>query len=650
MLIIRDLWVRVAGRPLIEAASVQVPNGARVGLVGRNGTGKTTLFRVIAGELAPERGAIEVPVRARIGWLAQEAPGGSKNLLDTVLDADAERVQLIAEAETASNPHRIAEIQTRLADIDAYAAPARAAAILAGLGFNREAQQQPCSQLSGGWRMRVVLAAQLFAAPDILLLDEPTNYLDLEGTLWLEDHLTRYPHTMIVISHDRDLLDSAVNHVLHLDHRSLSLYRGGYSAFERQCQARQMLEFKLAKKREAERARLLAFVERFRAKASKARQAQSRLKRLAKLEPASAMVAEEVRPILFPAPAIVLSPPIVALDGAAVGYGCGAPVLRRLSLRIDDDDRIALLGTNGSGKSTLAKLIAGRLAASQGRLTRANRLKIGYFAQHQLDELDPAQTAFGHFRRLMPDAPESKVRARAGATGFSEAAADTPVEQLSGGEKARLLLALAAFEGPQLLILDEPTNHLDLDSRAALITAINQYPGAVILVAHDRYLLDACADRLWLVADGTVSPFDGDLNDYRRWVLARGAEDGGPRNREQAAAGSRAFRAQARRLAAEKRSELAPLRSRIRVAEAAIACYAAEIARIDAQLASDLLARDPPRAKELAKARAESAAALARSEEDWLKASAAVEQELRDASANDQICCRNRDQIAETGS
>ena len=635
MLIIQDLSVRVAGRLLIEAASVRVPDGARVGLVGRNGTGKTTLFRVIAGELTPERGAAELASRTRIGRLAQEAPGGSKSLIDTVLDADTERAQLIREAASAVDPLRIAEIQTRLADIDAFAAPARAASVLSGLGFGSEAQQRPCSEFSGGWRMRVALAAQLFARPDLLLLDEPTNYLDLEATLWLEDHLARYPHTVIVISHDRDLLDNAVDHVLHLDRGRLALYRGGYSAFERQRQERQTLDAKLGRKREAERKRLSAFVDRFRAKASKARQAQSRLKRLAKLEPPSALISQEVPPIVFPAPAKALSPPIVVLDGASVGYTPGSPVLRRLSLRIDDDDRIALLGTNGSGKSTLAKLIAGRLEPSAGRVVRADRLEVGYFAQHQLDELDPAGTPYDHFRRQMPDAPEATVRAKVGAVGFAGAAADTPVAQLSGGERARVLLALAAFDGPQLLILDEPTNHLDIDSRAALIEAINLYPGAVILIAHDRYLLDACADRLWLVAGGAVSVFDGDLDDYRRWVLASGT---GEEDRDQGGTPGPAgtLRAQARRLAAEKRLELAPLRSRIRIAEDAMVRYSGEIAAIDAQLASDLFGRDPARAAELAKARAKSADALARSEEDWLEASAAYEDQLLDRDGINQ--------------
>jgi ATP-binding cassette, subfamily F, member 3 len=628
VLVIEDLTLRVAGRPLITGASVQLPAGARVGFVGRNGTGKTTLFRAIAGELAPEHGAIRLPQRARIGRLAQEAPGGPESLIDTVLAADTERSRLLAEAETATDPHRIAEIQTRLADISAHSAPARAAAILAGLGFDAPAQLRPCAEFSGGWRMRVALAAVLFAAPDLLLLDEPTNYLDLEGTLWLEDHLAHYPATAVVISHDRDLLDNAVDHILHLEGGRLALYRGNYSSFDRQRRERALLDQKAAKKRDAERKHIEAFVARFRAKASKARQAQSRLKLLAKLEPTTAFVAGDVRPITFPTPTRILSPPIIALDDISAGYATDKPVLRKVTLRIDTDDRIALLGANGNGKSTLAKILAGRLAPLSGRMVRADRLEAAYFAQHQLDELAGAASPYAHVRRLMPDAPEPRVRAKVGAIGFSGEAADTPVERLSGGEKARLLLGLATFGGPHLVILDEPTNHLDIDSRAALIEAINDFPGAVILISHDRYLLDACADALWLVAGGTVAPFDGDMEDYRRLVLSGsvgGRGEGAGEGTQGAQNEVRVSRTETRRAAAEKRAELAPLRNRIAAADKTIARLTKEIARIDAELASDLFARDPGKATALAKARSDAAAALAAAEEEWLVASTEYE-------------------------
>jgi ATP-binding cassette subfamily F protein 3 len=624
MLVIEDLSVRIAGRLLIDSASARIPDGARVGLVGRNGTGKTSLFRVIAGELGAEQGLVRHGARERIGRLTQEAPSGSQSLIDTVLSADQERLALMAEAEHASDAHRIAEIQTRLADIGAHSAPARAAAILSGLGFSHDAQQRACAEFSGGWRMRVSLASLLFSQPDILLLDEPTNYLDLEGTLWLEDHLARYPRTVIVISHDRDLLDTVVNSILHLEQGKLTFYRGAYSAFERQRRERIALDQKFSKKQEAERARLSAFVERFRAKATKARQAQSRLKLLAKLEPAPAIVADEVREIIIPPPDKQLSPPIVAIDGASVGYEPGKPVLRRLSLRIDDDDRIALIGANGNGKSTLTKLITGRLAPMSGRITRAERLKVAYFAQHQLDELDANASAYLHVRRLMPDAPEAKVRARVGFIGFSGDAADTPVANLSGGEKARLLLGLATFDGPHLIVLDEPTNHLDIDSRAALIEAINDYPGAVVLVSHDRFLLEACADRLWLVASGGVTAFDGDLDDYRRLVLTNGSDTA--RDDRSAPAGERVGRAEQRRAAAERRVELAPLQRQIKAAEADVARLSRRLAEIDAALADQTLyQREPGRVAALSKERARAAQNLADAEERWLSLSSEYE-------------------------
>jgi ATP-binding cassette subfamily F protein 3 len=621
MLIIDDLSLRIAGRLLIEKASVSLPSGSRVGLVGRNGTGKTTLFSAIVGDLAPETGNIKLPARARIGRLAQEAPDGPQSLLEIVLAADSERASLLAEAETAHDPHRIADIHTRLADIDAHSAPARAASILAGLGFSAQAQQRPVSEFSGGWRMRVALASVLFAQPDLLLLDEPTNYLDLEGTLWLEDHLARYPRSFIVISHDRDLLDNSVDHILHLAANRLTLYRGGYSSFARQRAERQTLDAKAIKKQDAERKHLQAFVDRFRAKASKAKQAQSRVKLLAKLVPINAVIDTDVRPIRIPAPEKLLSPPIIAMDEVSAGYEPGRPVLRDLTLRIDNDDRIALLGSNGNGKSTLAKLLAGRLAPSDGGITRANKLKIGYFAQHQLDELHLNESAYDHVRDLMPNAPEAQVRARAGAIGFSADKADTPVSSLSGGEKARLLLGLATFEGPHLVILDEPTNHLDIDSRAALVEAINDYPGAVILVSHDRYLLEACVERLWLVENGSVAPFEGDLDEYRRMVLSGGQVRANGEKAE-----PRLSRGEARRAAANKRAELSPLRKKIATAEKTIATCKSEIARLDVALAAaDLFARDPNKATALAKARADAAVALARAEEEWLNASSAYE-------------------------
>ena len=613
MLSITDLSVRIAGRLLIDHGSAQIVPGARVGLIGRNGAGKSTLFQAIRGELPTESGSITMPPRWRVGSLAQEAPNGPESLIEVVLKADLERDALLHEADAAHDPHRIAEIQTRLVDIDAHSAPARAAAILNGLGFSTADQARPCSEFSGGWRMRVALAATLFAAPDLLLLDEPTNYLDLEGTLWLEDHLANYPRTVIVISHDRDLLDTSVDQILHLDRGRLTLYRGTYSSYEEQRATREMLDAKHAKRQDAERKRLQAFVDRFKAKASKARQAQSRMKMLEKMKPVAALVTQDVREISFPAPEKMLSPPIIAVDNVSVGYDPKNPVLNRVTLRIDTDDRIALLGSNGNGKSTLVKLLANRLPPFSGNITRAEKISIAYFAQHQLDELNEDGSPYDHVRKLMPDATETKVRGRTGAIGFSGKAGDTLVRSLSGGEKARLLLGLATFFGPNMIILDEPTNHLDIDSRAALAEAINEFPGAVIMVSHDRYLIEACADQLWVVADHTVTTYDGDLDDYRRMVLsARGMRTN---SRDRSGNG----RDKPQRNRSEKR---VPLKQKIADAEAEIARINGIISKIDTALAlPDLFTRDPKQAAQLSKARAGAASALQRAEEEWLAAS-----------------------------
>ncbi len=521
MLQINNLTFRIGGRLLLEGASASLPDGHKVGLVGRNGTGKSTLLKLILGDLISESGSASVPKNARIGTVAQEAPGGPESLLDTVMAGDKEREALLAEAETATEPHRIAEIQIRLADIEAHSAPARAAIILAGLGFSEAAQNGPCSALSGGWRMRVALAAALFGAPDVLLLDEPTNYLDLEGTIWLKSYIRDYPHTILLVSHDRDLLNEAVDSILHLDQGKLTIYVGNYDNFERQRREKQALTLKMKKKQEEQRDHMQAFVDRFRYKASKARQAQSRLKALAKLEPIADMVENRVAPFLFPNPEKALAPPLVRWDKASVGYGDGPPVLKNITLRLDPDDRIALLGSNGNGKSTFAKLLCGKLQVSAGEMRHPPRITMGYFAQHQLDELSEDLSPYEYIASLMPDATVAQRRAKLGAVGFGAALADSKCSVLSGGEKARLLFMLATFHGPHVLILDEPTNHLDVDSREALIMAINDYEGAVILISHDRHIIETCADQLWLVRDGTVKPFEGDMDEYTDIVLGR---------------------------------------------------------------------------------------------------------------------------------
>jgi ATP-binding cassette subfamily F protein 3 len=529
---------------------------------------------------------------------------------------------LLAEAESATDPHRIAEIQMRLVDIDAHSAEARAASILAGLGFDQEAQSRPASSFSGGWRMRVALAAVLFSEPDLLLLDEPTNYLDLEGTLWLEDYVRRYPHTVIVISHDRDLLNNAVNSIVHLDQKKLTFYRGGYDQFERQKAEADELQTKARAKNEAARKHLQSFIDRFKAKASKARQAQSRVKALERMGTVAAVIEDHVQPITFPEPEKQPASPIVAISGGAVGYEPGKPILKGLNLRIDNDDRIALLGSNGNGKSTFAKFISGRMSAEAGEVKLAPNLKIGFFAQHQLDDLIPDQSPVDHVRRLMLDAPEAKVRARVAQMGLATEKMSTAAKDLSGGEKARLLMGLAAFHAPNLLILDEPTNHLDIDSRRALIEALNDYEGAVILISHDRHLIEATVDRLWLVNKGTVTTFEGDMDEYRDLVVASGKKkDEKPQLAEEPAS-----RADQRKLNAEKRASLAPLKKKINEIESLTGKLEKLIQALDAELADPLLyEKAPAKAAEKAKQRGEAAAKLTAAEEQWLELSSEYE-------------------------
>lgn len=518
MLRIKEITYSVAGRTLLENTSVTIPAGHKVGLVGRNGTGKTTLFRIIRKEMVLDTGEIEMPQGWKIGGVSQEVPGNEVSLIDTVLAADTERVSLLAEAETATDPTRIADIQNRLTDIDAWSAQARASSILKGLGFTSSEQLQPCSAFSGGWRMRVALAAVLFSEPDLLLLDEPTNYLDLEGALWLEAYLVKYPHTVLIVSHDRELLNRSVGGILHLEDKGLIYYTGNYDMFVKQRAEKRALLASAAKKQDAKRAHLEAFVNRFKAKASKAKQAQSRVKALEKME--TIRVPEDAARTVFTFPKPEeLSPPIIATEGVSVGYG-ETIVLDKLDLRIDQDDRIALLGRNGEGKSTLSKLLSGRLEKMGGKFASSNKLRIGFFAQHQVDELYVDETPLDHLFRERGKEGGAKLRARLAGFGLGADQAETEVGRLSGGQKARLSLLLATIDAPHLLILDEPTNHLDIESREALVEALTAYTGAVILVSHDMHLLSLVADRLWLVKDGRVQTYDDDLQAYRKMLLA----------------------------------------------------------------------------------------------------------------------------------
>jgi ATP-binding cassette subfamily F protein 3 len=612
LLTITGASLRLGGRVLLDGAELSVDPGRRIGLVGRNGAGKSSLLRAIQGQLALDGGIIRLAARARLAAVAQEAPSGPATLLDTVLAADPERLRLLAEADSAP-PERLAEIHERLRAIEADSAPARAGAILAGLGFDAAAQARPVGDYSGGWRMRVALAAALFAAPDLLLLDEPTNHLDLEATLWLETWLARFPGAALIVSHDRFLLDRAVHAIAHLDRGKIALTPGGFDEFVRIRTERAAQQARAAERVAAERAHIQSFVDRFRAKATKARQAQSRHKALARLPVIEAVIEDAPTRFAFPDPPR-LAPPILALDRVAVGYA-GTPVLRGVSLSLDTEDRIALLGANGNGKSTLARLLAGRMDPLAGEIRRAPRLSVGYFAQHQEEELIAAASALDHLAAAQPRATETALRAR---FGLDADRAGTPVASLSGGEKARLLLALATREAPHLLILDEPTNHLDIDAREALVKALADYQGAVILITHDPHLVELVAERLWLVEGGTARPFDGDLDDYRA-LLAERARPAAP-----AAAPARR---EERRERAEARAAVAPLRRQAREAEAALARIAAERARLEARLADPGFYATAGGAEVVAAQTrlAELARAAEAAETAWLEASLALE-------------------------
>jgi len=615
LLVITDAVIRMGGRTLLNGADLTVEAGRRIGLVGRNGAGKSTLLRAIAGEIGIDGGAIRLSARARLATVRQEAPEGPASLLDTVLQGDPERLALLEEAETA-NPHRLAEVHERLRAISADSAPARAATILAGLGFDEAAQARPVAEFSGGWRMRVALATALFANPDLLLLDEPTNHLDLEATLWLESWLARFPGAALVVSHDRGLLDRAVEAIAHLDKGKLSLTPGGFDEFVRIRTERAMQQARAAERVAAERAHIQSFIDRFRYKASKARQAQARIKALERLPQIEAVIEDAPTRFVFPEPARI-APPILALDRVDIGYDA-TPVLRNVSLTVDMDDRIALLGANGNGKSTLAKLFADRLAPAAGEVRRGPKLKVGYFAQHQTDELVAAETPIDHMARALPRATQTQLRAQLARFGLDADRAETPVANLSGGEKARLLLALATRDAPQILILDEPTNHLDIDARDALVKALADFQGAVLLITHDPNLVELVADRLWLVADGTVRSFDGDLDDYRALLSERARP---------AAKAEAATRRDDRRERAEARAALAPFRKQAKDAEARLAKLAAEQARIEARLADTSL-YEPSRVTEVTSANARLAAIKKEAkaaEEAWLAAEGALE-------------------------
>ena len=620
MLAVSNITYRIQGRPLFEDAGFVLPDGAKAGFVGKNGSGKTTLFKLIQGQLALDAGSIEVNKRAKIGGVAQEAPATNLSVLETVMAADTERADLMAEAEHATDAHRISDIHMRLADIEAHTAEARAATILKGLGFEQDRQMAPTSELSGGWRMRVALAGVLFSQPDLLLLDEPTNYLDLEGTLWLEKYLATYPYTVFMISHDRDLLNKAVNAIVHLERGKMTFYKGNYDTFETTRRMQMELNNKSREKALDQVAHLQKFVDRFGASATKAKQAQARVKMIAKLKPPAAMFDEYAAPFTFPNPKKEPASPMLTFDNVSVGYG-DKVILRHITNRIDPEDRIALVGVNGNGKSTFAKLLAGELQPMMGEMRRSRGVDIAYFAQHQMDSLKPEQTPLEHVIKLMPNDSEAKRRSRLAQMGMTTSRMDTKVNKLSGGERARLLLGLITFGGPGMLILDEPTNHLDIDSRDALVQALNDYTGAVLIISHDRHLIDATVDKLWIAQNGTIEEFDEDLDTYQR-MLTSGKERGNgkstPANTDKKAS---------RQDGANRRAEVAPIRKSIKDAEQKLFRLKAELGKVDAFLADPkIYDGSPERVISLGKDKARFEAEIAKVEETWLALSTQLEE------------------------
>jgi len=623
MLTITDLTYRIGGKALLEGASVSTVSGQRIGIVGRNGSGKSTLLDLIRGDLHPDQGDLQLQKGIKLGFVAQEAPGGPETPLDHVLAAATERASLLAEADTTEDGHRMADIQARLLEIDAHSAPARAAIILNGLGFNTAMQATPLSDFSGGWRMRVALAGALFAEPDLLLLDEPTNHLDLEASLWLESFLKNWPNTLILVSHDRVILNGVATHILHLENRKLTLYAGSYDTFVRTRRERLAHIGAEAVKQAAERKKLQAFIDRFRAKATKATQAQSRVKALARLAPIATPVEEAGISFDFPQPE-ELRPPLIACDKVSIGYAPGKPVLQGVDIRLDPDDRIALLGSNGNGKSTLAKLLAGKLTPLSGEISRAGKLRCGFFGQHQIEDLEPDRTPLQHMAELMPNAREQAVRGKLGGFGFSQDKVNVKIRDLSGGERARLTFALITHDAPPLLILDEPTNHLDIAAREALVQALNDYSGAVVLISHDWHLLELAADRLLLVSGGTVKPFEGDLADYRKFLSSESRGQSGGQDRSSSTAASRK---EERRDAAARRRDLAPLRNKASAAGKLVEKLTKEKQELDRKLAgSENLGSGEM--QELLRRQGELVAALTQAEEDWLAAEEAVEAAL----------------------
>jgi ATP-binding cassette, subfamily F, member 3 len=520
MITLRNITLQRGKQVLLAGVNWTIYHHQRIGLIGANGSGKSSLFAMLLGELQPDVGELDLPRQLKLAHVAQETPAYSQSALDFVLDGDEELRRLQTELVKAEDLHdgvRLADLHEKLAVIDAYTAPARAAQLLAGLSFSHEEQQKSVSGFSGGWRVRLNLAKALMCRSDVLLLDEPTNHLDLDAVLWLEQWLLKYPGTLVLISHDRDFLDKTVDHIAHLDHQQLTLYTGNYSTFEKERAAALLVQQATYEKQQKQVAHMQDFVNRFKAKATKAKQAQSRLKAIERMDLVCAVQAESPFQFAFKKPA-ECPYPLIQLEKVTIAYG-EKVILNNVNLSLTPKERIAILGPNGAGKSSLIKLLAGELQAAQGERRASAGLKIGYFAQHQVDHLHLNESPLEHLRHLAANSSELEMRSYLGSFGFSGNMVLEPVKYFSGGEKSRLALALLVWQRPNLLLLDEPTNHLDLEMRQALSLALQDYEGAMILVTHDRFLVRTTTDQLLLVAEGKLEPFDGDLDDYQRWLL-----------------------------------------------------------------------------------------------------------------------------------
>ncbi|MBI1327391.1 MAG: ATP-binding cassette domain-containing protein [Alphaproteobacteria bacterium] len=621
MINISNLTYKIGARTIIEEANLNIMDNWRVGVVGYNGAGKSTLFKLITKDLQADGGTITIPSTQKLAMVRQDIPETDAPLIELVMTANEEMAQLWKDAETETDPDRIVEIYQRLSDMEAYTAEAKAAVLLKGLGFKEHQLREPFSSFSGGWQMRVMLASVLFIEPEILLLDEPTNHLDLEAIMWLEEYLASYPHTLMIISHDRELLNKCVDHVIHVDNKELTLYTGNYDTFERERAMRLGMQQKMHEKQQAQRAHMQAFIDRFKAKASKARQAQSRIKALEKMDLVDAVIAERAVRFQFPNPEKI-GTPMISIHHADVGYTEGKPVLRQIYENIEFDDRIALLGANGNGKSTMMKLIAGKLATMDGNMQRISRLRIGYFSQHQTDELDVDSTPYREMLKLMlaknPDVKESAVRAKLGAFGFTHILADNRIGDLSGGEKARLLFAFMSFDAPHLLLLDEPTNHLDIGAREALVEALNNYQGAVVIVSHDPNMVERVADRLWLIKDGKCADFDGDLEDYRKFIIQSAREERAKEKEQK----SKEQKAKAANEAPAKAAKNGPSKHEMAALEKEIAKLHAQKEKFETEMAAPDFYKDTVKSTATQKKYAALIRDLAEKEEGWLSLSA----------------------------